>query len=174
MPNRSQKDAREVIGVSQQAFKAGGVKGSGALEGPPLLTTDATVVRADPAHTNTEIAGGGFGAQGGPLADDIPAGQLPRPPEKEWFDGTAGEALIGVSNDDIAKRDKDIIAQNTLPRPPEIAERRAVKTAWTDDEIEEAVSAARELLNPADLEGLRLVREYASLLAERARLTPKT
>ena len=124
-----------------------------------------------------KVVDGGIGAQGGPPTVDIPANQLPRPPEKEWSDGTAGEAPIGVSNNDIAKRDKDIIAQDTLPRPPEIAETQgthAVKTALTDDEIEEAVSAARALLNPADLEGLRMVKEYASLLAERACLsTPR-
>ena len=169
LPNRGRKDAqRKVMEDSLQASMAKGGLGTGALEGPPHPSPNATAVRADPAHTSKGSEGSEVGAQGGPLTDDIPDAQLPRPPEMEWSEGAAGD-------DDTVMRDIEIIEQSTLPRPPEgvnAQETKDVTTDWTEDQIEEAVTSAQAHLNPADLEGLRMVREYATMMAMRARRPP--
>ena len=119
--------------TSLQASEAGGVKGIGALEGPPFRTIEATAVQADPAPTYMmKVVSGGIGAQGGPPTVDIPANQLPRPPEEEWSDGNT-DGCKG-----IAIRDKVVIAQDTLPRPPEVVETHGApvhKAAITEEEL---------------------------------------
>ena len=124
MPDCGQEGARgHVKDASLQAFEAGGVRGTGALEGPPSHTIEATAVQADPAPTNMKkVVGSGIGAQGGPPTENIPASQLPRPPEKERSDGYAGGAPIVVSDSGNANRDTEVIGQDTLPRPPEFVE----------------------------------------------------